>query len=347
MLIKKNQMVLTVITCLILLINGLLVTKAANPNILRDSDLKVVVSLSMIGDWAQNIAGDVFTVTNIVSGLENPHTYDPKGSEVATVASADLFIRFGLTGLEPWVDSVLQSSSPKRILTLINVTIEEYMEYDPVIGKKNPHVWMSPINAKNMIFKLYQTFAQLLPENNVTLYNNFLSYQKDLDDLLKRIYQAKETFNSTKVVVHHPAFVYFFDLLGLERIGAIEKVEGAEPSAAHIADLTDKMLQEECKLIINQPQLDKEDVEALALDTDAQIAVLTPLLGVEVENPLKAEYGDTIDKYIEMFDYNLYKLAHPYTPSVKSTPGFESISFSSFLYITIILVIIRKRRKNS
>jgi len=117
MLIKKNQMVLTVITCLILLINGLLVTKAANPNILRDSDLKVVVSLSMIGDWAQNVAGDVFTVTNIVSGLENPHTYDPLPSEVATVASADLFIRFGLKGLEPWVDSVIQSSSPKRILT--------------------------------------------------------------------------------------------------------------------------------------------------------------------------------------------------------------------------------------
>ncbi|MFX1283846.1 MAG: metal ABC transporter substrate-binding protein [Promethearchaeota archaeon] len=347
MLNKRNQIFLTVITFIFLFINGLLVTKAANPDFQQDSNLKVVVSLSMIGDWAQNVAGDVFTVTNIVSGLENPHTYDPKASEVATVASADLFIRFGLSGLEPWVDSVLQSSSPTRILTLINVSIEEYMEYDPVIGKKNPHVWMSPINAKDMTFKIYQAFAQLLPENDATLYNNFLSYQKDLDDLLNRIDQAKESFNGTKVVVHHPAFIYFLDLLGLERIGAIEEVEGAEPSAAHVADLSDKMLQEECKLIINQPQLDKEDVEALALDTDSQVAVLTPLLGVEVEDSLKAEYGDTIDNYIEMFDYNLYKLAHPYTPSIKNTPGFESISFSSFLSIFIVLVISRKRRKNS
>jgi len=301
----------------------------------------------MIGDWAQNVAGDVFTVTNIVSGLENPHTYDPLPSEVATVASADLFIRFGLKGLEPWVDSVIQSSSPKRILTLINVSIEEYMENDPVIGKKNPHVWMSPINAKNMTFKIYQTFAQLLPENNATLYNNFLSYQKDLDDLLKRIDQAKETFNNTKVVVHHPAFVYFFNLLGLERIGAIEEVEGAEPSAAHIADLTDKMLQEECKFIINQPQLDKEDVEALALDTDAKIAVLTPLLGVEVEDSLKAKFGDLIDEYIEMFDYDLYKLAHPYNPSFESTSGLEIVSILSFLPLCIALSTTRKRRKDS
>lgn len=133
----------------------------------------------------------------------------------------------------------------------------------------------------------------------------------------------------------------------MERIGAIEEVEGAEPSAAHIADLTKKMLQEECKLIINQPQLDKEDVEALALDTNAKIAVLTPLLGVVVEDQLKAEYGDTIDEYIEMFAYNLYKLALPYTPSVETTPGFESVSIVSFLSITVTLVILQKRRKNS
>ncbi len=345
-LIKGKEMVLTV-TYLILLIGALQVTQAANLENPQDSDLKVVVSLSMIGDWAQNIAGDVFTVTNIVSGLENPHTYDPLPSDVATVASADLFIRFGLAGLEPWVDSVLQSSPPARILTLMNVSIEEYMEYDPVIGKKNPHVWMSPINAKDMTFKIYQTFAQLQLENNDTFYNNFLLYQEELDDLLSRIDQAKGIFNDIKVVVHHPAFVYFFDLLGLERIGTVEETEGAEPSAAHIADLTEKMLEKGCKLIINQPQLDKEDIEALALDANAKIAVLTPLLGVEVEDSLKGEYGDIIDEYIEMFDYNLYKLAHPYTPSVESTAGFESVSMLSFLSFTIVLVSFQKRRKNS
>jgi ABC-type Zn uptake system ZnuABC Zn-binding protein ZnuA len=336
-------MALTTIILLILAIRVLPVTQADTIENSQTSDLKVVVSLSMIGDWAQSVAGDLFTVTSIVSGLENPHTYDPSPIDVLTVASADLFIRFGITGLEPWVDSVLQSSPPKRILTLINVSIEEYMEYDPVIDKKNPHVWMSPINAQSMTLKIYQIISQLSPENNITLYNNYLSYRDDLEDLLTRIDQAKDELNGTKVVVHHPAFVYFFDLLGLERIGAIEEVEGAEPSAAHIADLTEKIIEEECKLIINQPQLDKEDVESLALDTDSKIAVLTPLLGVKVEESLKAEYGDLIDEYIEMFDYNLYKITHPYKPTAKNTPGFEGVSFMTFLFI--VTVIFRKRRK--
>ncbi|MFX1515192.1 MAG: metal ABC transporter substrate-binding protein [Promethearchaeota archaeon] len=331
----------------IFLIRVLPVTQAANTDNLQTTDLEVVVSLSMIGDWAQNVAGDLFTVTSIVSGLENPHTYDPSPLDIATVARADLFIRFGLSGLEPWVDSLLQSSPPKKILTLINTSIEEYMEFDPIIGKKNPHVWMSPINAKLMTYKIYQAFEQLLPEYNTTLHTNYLLYQEALDNLLKRIDQAKEALNGTKVVVHHPAFLYFFDLLGLERIGAIEEVEGAEPSAAHIADLTKNMLQEECKLIINQPQLDKEDVEALALDTDSKIAELSPLLGVEVEEALKAEYGKLIDEYIEMFDYNLYKLTHPYTPLAETTPGFTLVSFTTFLFIAILLVNYRKRRKGS
>ncbi|MFW9906282.1 MAG: metal ABC transporter substrate-binding protein [Candidatus Thorarchaeota archaeon] len=331
----------------ILFIRVLPVTPAANTDHLQTSDLRVVASLSMIGDWAQNVAGDLFPVTSIVSGLENPHTYDPAPSEVAAVASADLFIQFGLSGLEPWVDSVLQSSPPANILTLINVSIDEYMEYDAIIGKKNPHVWMSPVNAKNMTFKIYQAFEQLLPESNKTLYSNYILYQEELEDLLKRIDQAQEVLNGTKVVVHHPAFLYFFDLLGLKRIGAIEEVEGAEPSAAHIADLTEKMLQEKCKLIINQPQLAKEDVEALALDTDSEIAELTPLLGVKVEESIKAEYGELIDKYIEMFDYNLYKIIHPYTPIAKNTPGFTSVSFVTFLSIVIVSVNYRKRRKDS
>ncbi|MFW9906560.1 MAG: metal ABC transporter substrate-binding protein [Candidatus Thorarchaeota archaeon] len=346
-LIKKNKNVLIFITVFILFIRVLQVTQAANTDNLEASDLKVVVSLSMIGDWAQNVAGDLFTVTSIVSGLENPHTYDPSPSEVAAVASADLFIQFGLSGLEPWVDSVVQSSPPAKILTLINVSIEEYMEYDPVIGKKNPHVWMSPVNAKDMTLKIYQAFEQLLPESNNTLYSNYLLYQEELENLLNRIDLAKEALNGTKVVVNHPAFFYFFNLVGLERIGAIEEVEGAEPSAAHIADLTEKMLEEECKLIINQPQLDKEDVEALALDTDSEIAVLSPLLGVVVEESIKAEYGELIDEYIEMFDYNLYKIAHPYTPSAENTPGFTSVSFMAFLFIAIVSVNYRKRRKDS
>lgn len=308
------------------------------------SDLKVIVSLSMIGDWAQNIAGDLFTVTNIVSGLENPHTYDPLPSEVAAVASADLFIRFGLAGLEPWVDSVLQSSPPANILTLINISIEEYMEYDPIIAKKNPHVWMSPIKAKDMTFKIYKSFAELNPENNVTLFSNLLSYQNNLDNLLNRIDQAKQVFKGTKVVVHHPAFFYFFDLLGLERIGAIEETEGAEPSAAHIAEITQKMRDEKCELIINQPQIDEEKVTALAIDTNAKIAVLTPLLGVEVEESLKSEYGELIDEYIEMFDYNLYKLAHPNTPSVGSTEGFDIVAILGLLSVVITKVINQKKK---
>ena len=343
---KRINLFLLLIICFFLFGDTLQVGYKTNAANNPSSDLKVTVSLSMIGDWAQNIAGELFTITSIVSGLENPHTYDPSPSEIAEVASADLFIRFGLAGLEPWVDSLLQSNPPAKTLTLINTSIEEYMEFDPVIGKMNPHVWMSPINAKDMTFKIYEILADLKPESNATLYSNLISYHNSLDNLLNRIDLAKHNFNGTKVVVHHPSFIYFFNLIGLERIGAIEETEGAEPSAAHIAELTTQMLDEKCELIVNQPQLDEEDVEALALDTNAKIAVLTPLLGVQVEDSLKGEYGDSIDEYIEIFDYNLYKLAHPYTPSMESTPGFGLFSFLSVGLLFIAFMLIRKKRIN-
>jgi len=293
------------------------------------SSVKVVVTLSIIGDWAQNIAGDLVTIESIVSGLENPHTYDPSASDVAKVAEADLFIRFGLSGLEPWVNSLISANVGLADKTLTLIEGSEYMVYDPIIDALNPHVWMDPNNADDMTYKIYQQLADLDSVNEQTYHDNYLEYEIELNNLLARINDSKVLYEGVKVVTHHPSFKYLLDLLGIQRIGAIEEKEGVEPSAAHIADLTQDMITQGCNLIINQPQLDIEDVEALALETSSSIAILTPLLGVINSGELEDTFGVSIDSYIEMIDYNLYQLGNPYTPEPRTSlvPGFELVFF--------------------
>jgi len=305
------------------------------------SSVKVVVTLSIIGDWAQNIAGDLVNIESIVSGLENPHTYDPSASDVAKVAEADLFIRFGLSGLEPWVNSLISANSGLADKTLTLIEGSEYMEYDPIINALNPHVWMDPNNADDMTYKIYQQLVDLDSVNEQTYHDSYLEYQTDLNSLLDRINDSKVLYEGVKVVTHHPSFKYLLDIVGIQRIGAIEEKEGVEPSAAHIADLTKDMIAQDCHLIINQPQLDIEDVEALALETNSSIAILTPLLGVLNSGELEETFGASIDSYIEMIDYNLYQLGNPYTPKPRAgfVPGFELVS--------LLLVIPILRRKSS
>ena len=69
-------------------------------------------------------------------------------NEIEKVAQADLFVRLGLEGLEPWVQSVLDVNPGVNVLELVNSSM---IEFDDIINSNNPHVWMNPNNVKTMI----------------------------------------------------------------------------------------------------------------------------------------------------------------------------------------------------
>ncbi|MFX1539125.1 MAG: metal ABC transporter substrate-binding protein [Promethearchaeota archaeon] len=307
----------------------------------HQASVNVVTTISIIADWAQQVSGDLAEVTSIVTGLENPHTYEPTSSEIQAVASADLFIRMGIPGLEPWVESTIDSTGlpDSKTLALVNFTAQEYMKSDPILDNtKNPHVWMSPVNAKDMVTKIYNKLAEIDSANDATYLQNANNYKNELDSLLGRINSAKSTLQGTKVVVHHPAFVYLFDLLGIERLAAIEEHEGEEPSAEHIAEIIQLMKDENCQLLVNQPQLEEDKIIEIARETGAKIADLTPLLGT-----FEFESGtESITTYIDMIDFNIDIIKNPHDPPSAATPGFTILVF---LVVIPILFYVNKKRE--
>ncbi len=301
---------------------------------INNGTINVVASISIVADFSNQIGEGIFTVESIVSGNENPHVYEPSPHEIEKVAQADLFVRLGLEGLEPWVQSVLDVNPGINVLELVNSSM---IEFDDVINSNNPHVWMDPNNVKIMIEEIYQSVSLLDPTNIATYESNRDSYLNELDLLLIRIDQAKGVFSGTKVVVHHPSFKYFFDLLGIIRIGAIEEQDGVEPSPDHIQEIISAIELENVTLIINQPQLDDETVNQIARDTEIQIVNLTPLLGVY-----------SLVDYISMIDYNILALKNPFNPSSSFLPWttWLLIGFAGTILVALGVAIIIVRSKN-
>jgi len=295
--------------------------------------ISVVTSISIVADFANQIGEGLFTAESIVSGNENPHVYEPSPLEIEKVAQADLFVRFGLEGLEPWVQSVLDVNPGINVLELVNSTM---IEYDEVIGSNNPHVWMNPNNVKAMINKIYQRVVLIDSANSVTYATNRDSYLGELDSLLSRITVARNIFNGLKVIVHHPSFKYLFDLLGIIRVGAIEEQDGVEPSPEHLQEIVSSIENENVSLIINQPQLEDETVNQIALDTGIKIADLTPLLGVF-----------DLEDYISMIDYNIIALQNPFDPTTSTLPWTTwvliGLAGASLIVLGIVVLIVRIR----
>ncbi|MBN1329080.1 MAG: zinc ABC transporter substrate-binding protein [Candidatus Heimdallarchaeota archaeon] len=343
---KVNTIALVIISLMIVSIS-LPITKTPIANVQADNPLNIVASISIVADIATQIGRGLFTVESIVSGSEDPHLYEPSPSEIEAVANADLFIRLNLEGLEPWVEAVLLANPAVPVLNLVNPSMQRY---DPLIEAINPHVWMDPSNVKLMVDRIYDEMVLLDPTNSAIYTANRDLYKTELDDLLTLINATKIEFEGLKVVVHHPAFMYLFDLLGIERFGVIEKTEGEEPSPEYIASIVEIIKTENITLLINQPQLDEKQISEIARDTGIQIAELTPLLGVPDVKGLILAQGRIIDNYITMIKYNLEALKNPYDPikisNIATFWTLVSLGGAGFIATFIVVGIVRFKKPN-
>ncbi len=260
--------------------------------------ISVVTTLSIIADWASQVGDTLFTPVSIVTGSEDPHTYSLTSSEIQMIGGADLFVRLGLPGIEPWVENVLDAFPSLNVLTLAS---EEIMEIDPVSGYLNAHVWMSPIIAKNFVSNITDSIITLDFANRGQYEINRDNYLSNLDELIFDIedYYFNRT-NCLKVVVQHPSFFYLLNLLGVERVGIIEEHEGSEPSAQHIQEIVNIMIEQNVTTIITQPQIEEQLVIQIARDTNSKLAKLSPMLRDDVD-----------DNYIQMIIDDINALLSP------------------------------------
>ncbi|MEE9410767.1 MAG: metal ABC transporter substrate-binding protein [Candidatus Heimdallarchaeota archaeon] len=296
-------------------------------------EIKVVTSISIIADWAAEIGKGYFIPASIVTGSEDSHTFELLAQDIQMIRDSDLFIIFGLEGLEPWVENLL---SPGHTINVLHLATEDMMIIDPVTEEPNPHVWMSPILAKTFVQNITEEIILLNFDHQAEYEANRDAYLSELDDLIAHI-QGETQFVGLKVVVHHPSFMYLLDLLGVERVGVIEEHEGSEPSAQHIGEIIETMVAENVSIIITQPQIEEKMIFQIARDTNAKLAKLTPLLGL-----------DDTDTYIKMIEYDILALQNPEDVEALGWIYGALIVGISFFSLTIAVIsFFRFRRTNN
>ncbi|MFX1571529.1 MAG: metal ABC transporter substrate-binding protein [Promethearchaeota archaeon] len=302
-----------------------------------NTTLKIVATLTIIENVVENVIGQDVPV--IVPGSADPHSYEPTSSEILALENAEIIFRMGEEELEPWWRTEWEDA---EVVSLINSNM---LKIDPLLGFVNPHVWMNPNNMKNFTLEVNRTLWMQEPllSNKFIFSNNTLKYLTVLDNLLVLIQKAKSTFNGMKVVVNHPAYFYLFqvNLLNLTRLATIEKGEDKEPSAIEIADIIKIMREEGCHLVVTDPQHRTDNVYEIARETQSKIALLTPLLNVEVTwNEKKI----IISNYTQLIQYDIWALSNPIHPPSLSDIWWN-IAIFGLLIIALLTLFLYIRRK--
>jgi zinc/manganese transport system substrate-binding protein len=94
------------ISLLIVLLLSLLSVGALSA---QDAPLRVIASTTILADVAQNVAGDLFTVSALVPADADTHAFEPAPADVALVADADLLLVVGM-GYETFLGDLLENA---------------------------------------------------------------------------------------------------------------------------------------------------------------------------------------------------------------------------------------------
>lgn len=228
----------------------------------------LVVSILPLADFVENVGKDKVEVTVMVPPGASPHTYEPTPSQLRELSKAKIYVKVG-SGVEfelVWMDKLIEVNQ--------NMLICDSSRGVQLRGK-DPHIWLSPLNAKIQVENIYEALVNIDPANKEYYAQNKENYLKKLDELDRKIGDGLSGIKTRKFMVFHPAWGYFARDYDLEQI-PIEK-EGKEPTVKGLAKLIDQAKTNSITVVFVSPQFSTESAETIAKEIGGRVAFINPL----------------------------------------------------------------------
>jgi len=292
---KNTKKVAFLVACLVFLITGCFGNSKVGER--KDSDkINVYASFYTMYDFANKIDGDRINLVNIMPAGTEPHHWEPSPKDILEIEKADVFIYNG-AGMEPWVEKVLGSITNKELVVVETSKNIELLRGGHYHDEENaeeesdghddlaydPHVWLSPKNAKKQMEAIKDAFVKADPENKEYYEKNFEDNVKKLDDLDREYREELAKYTKKDIVVGHQAYGYLCKEYGLRQY-AIEGLNAeSEPTPARMAEIVKFIKENDIKVIFSEKLLSQKVPNAIAAETGVRVEFLNPLGGLTQE----------------------------------------------------------------
>jgi zinc transport system substrate-binding protein len=253
--------IIKVITLILFLILG---TAQAAPKI------KLVVSILPLKYLAERVGGDNVDVSALIGQGQNPELYEPQPTQISTLTKANVYYQIGIPFEQVWIKKI-PSLNPQ--ITIVD--LRTHIKFIKAEGETDPHVWTSPIIAKQMAQDIRDSLIKLDQKSQNVYEQNYLALAKDLDNLDQEIKTKVAKIKIHTFLVFHPSWGYFADAYRLKQL-AVE-IEGKESGPQDIAAVMHQAEQEGIKVIFIQPQFGNTEAKALAGTMKIKVDTLDPL----------------------------------------------------------------------
>ena len=253
-----------------------------------DADrLTVVASVFPLYDFAREEAGSAADVHILLPPGVDPHSWEPKPSDIVKLSRADVFLYIS-EKMEPWAGTFAKSI---RKNNTISVEIldrlglvrpdEHHVSANAANGEhdhgEDPHFWMDLTLSARAVVMIGQILAKSDPLNAELYRSNADLYAAKLKEMDKQFLEGLKDCASRQMVTGgHAAFGHLTRRYELEQISVYGLSPDAEPSPRHLAEIVKLVKENNIRTIFSEELMNPKMTEVLSRETGTKVLILNP-----------------------------------------------------------------------
>ena len=245
---------------------------ATTPNIL--------VTLKPLHALVSGLTHGINQPTLLMAGLQSPHEYQLKPSELRLLQSADIIIYAG-----DQIESFIPSMKITGNKQLVALDALPGMPLLPARGSRTSHtadhtadhdghIWLSPVNARVIVQQLAEILANHDAVHRAQYFDNRDRMLLKLDALQKQILQQLQPVQTQPFLQFHDALQYFERDFSLSRSIVVTSGTEHSPGARHIRLLQQRVRDEKIRCFVYEPPHAPKLLQTLDVNHNANMQPL-------------------------------------------------------------------------
>jgi ABC-type Zn uptake system ZnuABC Zn-binding protein ZnuA len=286
----------------------------------KGASVTAVATTTQVADLVREVGVDRVDVEQILQPNSDPHGYEPRPSDAAALAGADVVFQSG-GELDEWLDGLIDNAggdAPRVELiqavdTIDGGSAEDEHASDHGEGA-DPHWWQDPRNAIAAVASIRNALIAADPGGRADYEANARAYTERLRRLDRNVAACVDAIPAArrKLVTTHDALAYYANRYGIAVVGALipSLSTAAQPSAGDTQKLVDQIERENVKAIFPESSINPKLERAVSRETGAKVG---PALWADTLGPEGSD-GAT---YIESIQSNTAALVDGLTGGAK------------------------------
>lgn len=232
------------------------------------------VSVSILPEryFVERIAGERVKVNVLLPPGASPASTDLSPIQLQSLYDSQLCFAIGDLPFEAsTLYPMLEGKNAPRLIRLSDGMRLEANGHSHL----DPHVWMSPKNARGMAEKICSTLSEQFPEEEAFFARNCRQLLAEIDSIDQEARRITATKRHKAFLIYHPALTYFAKDYGMRQV-AIED-EGKEPNPTHIKAIINTCRAQGIRIVFIQSQFDTANAATIAREIDGEVVPIDPL----------------------------------------------------------------------